>query len=308
MKLEPLSQAELGLAAALMDSEEHAWLQELDWDYSPIRRILDAFLKQRLLPGFLLSGEKRAFGYVYFLVSRGKGVIGTLYTLPPHAQNSADRILTRAIECMKEYTDLRRIEAQIIPLHGLDLRGIFARLGFREYLRHYLELDLKSVDPPEASLPVCIVPWQPDHLLPAAALAHRSYRNGIDAEISEDYRTEANCATYLRSLVDNPGCGIFLPDCSFVALDRGGIPSGFILTSRISQNAAMIPQISVHPAHQATGLGTALMQQALSRLRDAGFQTARLTVTRQNRRAYEWYLRLGFRVRRDFYAFLWQSE
>jgi ribosomal protein S18 acetylase RimI-like enzyme len=308
INLEPLSQADPDLMATLMDEEEQAWLRELDWDYAPVRRILSAFLEPRLLPGFVATSGPRALGYTYFLITRSKGMIGTVYTTPPHAQHTAEQILARAIESLKETGNLRRIEAQIIPLNGLDLNTIFARHGFESFLRHYLELDLTSGARAEPDRPGVIVPWHARYLRPAAAVAYRSYRHGIDAVICEDYGSEANCEAYLRSLVENPGCGVFLPDSSFVGLDSRGAPCGFILTSRLSRVSAMIPQISIHPAHQGRGLGSALIRRALNRLESAGYRAVRLTVTRENRRAYEWYLRLGFTNRCDFGAYVWQLD
>jgi ribosomal protein S18 acetylase RimI-like enzyme len=308
IKLEPLSQAETNLMATLMDEEEQAWLRELDWDYAPIRRILESFLKQRLLPGFVLTNGAKILGYSYFLISHLKGVIGALYASPPQGQQVAEPILSRTIESLKAIRNVRRIETQIIPLNGLDLDPIFAAHGFQSFLRHYLELDLAIREWTEPKHSGAIVPWHSSHLLPAAAVAHRSYRNGIDAIICADYGSEATCAAYLRSLVDNPGCGVFLPGSSFVGLDSRGAPCGFILTSRISNAAAMIPQISIRPAHQGKGLGNALIHRALSSLQSAGYRTVRLTVTEQNRRAFEWYQRLGFKIRRDFGAYLWQGE
>jgi ribosomal protein S18 acetylase RimI-like enzyme len=308
IKLEPLSQAETNLMATLMDEEEQAWLRELDWDYAPIRRILESFLKQRLLPGFVLASDAKILGYSYFLISHLKGVIGALYASPPHGQQAADSILSRTIESLKAIRNVRRIEAQILPLHGLNLDPIFASHGFQYFLRHYLELHLPIREWPEPKPSGAIVSWHSSHLLPAAGVAYRSYRNGVDALICADYGSEANCAAYLRSLVDNPGCGVFLPGSSFVGLDSRGSPCGFILASRISSTAAMIPQISIHPAHQGKGLGSALIQRALSSLQSAGFQMVRLTVTAQNRRAFEWYQRLGFKIRRDFGAYLWKGD
>ncbi len=78
------------------------------------------------------------------------------------------------------------------------------------------------------------------------------------------------------------------------------------MTSRLSRRAAMIPQISIHPEYQGKGLGSALVHLALHRLASAGFRTVRLTVTQENRRAYEWSLRLGFKNRRNFDACVWQ--
>lgn len=67
----------------------------------------------------------------------------------------------------------------------------------------------------------------------------------------------------------------------------------------------MIPQISIAPSHQGIGLGTQLIVRALQSMRQAGFRAVRLTVTHKNRRAYEWYTRLGFNLRRNFGAYLW---
>ena len=308
VKIEPLSQADLSLMAALMDEEQQAWLRELDWDYAPIRRILESFLRQRLLPGFVLTNGASILGYSYFLVSQFKGVIGTLYASPEQAQQAAESILRRTIESLKAIRNVRRIEAQILPLNGLNLDPVFAEHGFRSFPRHYLELDLAARERQEPERSRVIVPWNSGHLLPAAGVACRSYRKGIDALICADYGSEASCAAYLRSVVDNPGCGVFLPESSFVAVDSRGAPCGFILSSRISNTAAMIPQIAIHPAHQGKGSGNTLMRRALSSLQSAGFRTVRLTVTEQNRRAFDWYQRLGFKMRRDFGAYLWQGE
>jgi ribosomal protein S18 acetylase RimI-like enzyme len=308
MNIEPLSLADTELVASLMQEEEQAWLRELDWNYSPVRSILVRFLQQRLLPGFVATNGPKAAGYTYFLISRAKGMIGTVYASGLDAQHAADQILSRAIESLKDTRHLRRIEAQIIPLNGLDLDSIFLRHGFDHYCRHYMELDLATGLQELPDYGGAIVPWHSRYLVDCAALAYRSYRNGIDAVISEDYGSEASCEMYLGSLVDNPGCGIFLPKSSLVGLDSGGNPCGFVLTSQLSSQSAMVPQISIHPAHQGRGLGSALIRQALHQLSDDGYRTVRLTVSHQNRRAFEWYRRLGFRNRRDFGAYVWRTN
>jgi ribosomal protein S18 acetylase RimI-like enzyme len=302
----PLSQADLSLMTDIMKREEQAWFSELDWDYSPIRRILSSFLEARILPGFLATCGPTALGYTYFLISRSKGVIGTIFSDTPQAQEICEKMLSRAIESLKGMQNVGRIEAQIIPLGGVDLNSIFSRHEFKCFLRHYLELDLSAGSWLEPSYAGKIVPWHPQYLLAASSVAFQSYRDGIDAVISDDYRSVATCEGYLRSLVENPGCGIFLPDSSFVGLDSRQCPCGFVLTSGLTEHSAMIPQISIHPLHQGKGLGSALVQLALNRLRSAGYRTVRLTVSHQNPRAYEWYLRLGFKIRRDFGAYVWQ--
>lgn len=308
IELIPLSQADVGQLAGLMHEEEKAWLRELDWDYTPIRRILTSFLQARILPGFLAAVGSGVLGYTYFLISRSKGMIGTVYVHDHGVQQTADLILSRAIDTLKATRPLRRIEAQIIPLGGVDLTPIFARHGFQCYPRQYLELDLHNAALGEPEGSDVLTPWQPEHLSPAAKVAHCSYRKSVDAAICEDYQTEASCGDYLRSLTESPGCGIFLPDCSFTGMDSKGVPCGFVLASRLSSDAAMIPQISILPSHQGRRLGSLLIQQAMRGLRSAGFRYVRLTVSVQNRRAHEWYGRLGFKLRREFGAYVWTDS
>jgi ribosomal protein S18 acetylase RimI-like enzyme len=304
----PLSQTDPQDLKNLMDIEERTWQDEIDWDYAPIRTILSTFIDQRLLPGFVAVSDKKLIAYLYFLVLRSKGMVGTVFATGPAAQQATEKILTRAIEALKDTKTVRRIEAQIIPIAGLQLTPIFLHHGFDHFLRHYLELDLILLPPNLPRLSMSIVPWHPQYLQQCAEVGFRSYRKGIDSVICADYRSVESCESYIRSLVENPGCGIFLPDASFIALDSRGNPCGFIITSQLSKTSGMIPQISIHPAHQGRGLGSALIRCAVDRLRQTGFRTVRLTVSHQNRRAFDWYERLGFRNRRDFGAFVWTRE
>ena len=68
----------------------------------------------------------------------------------------------------------------------------------------------------------------------------------------------------------------------------------------------MIPQIAVHPLHQGRGVGNVLMNLSFEQLKARGFRNVSLTVTKKNRRAFEWYQRLGFKIRKEFGAFVWQ--
>jgi len=133
-----------------------------------------------------------------------------------------------------------------------------------------------------------------------------SYRNQTDSEICEDYRTKAGCESYLRSLVENPGCGIFMPEASFMGIDGQNAPCGFVICCRISNGAGMIPQIAVHPSYQGRNLGNALMIRSFMQLRALGFHSVSLTVTKKNRRAFDWYQRLGFKIRKEFGAYVWE--
>ncbi len=304
----PISQSEKVLLVPLMEEEEKAWMSDLGWDYSPIRKILVAFMDQKLLPGYVALNENEPFGYTYFLVNKSKGIIGSLYVSKnSRSQEAVEKLLTLTIACLKDSENTLRIEAQIMPFHNQNLTATFTQHGFCYYPRYYMELDLNNCLMTEPTrLRDNIVPWEADRLPQLAEITVSSYRNEIDAEICGDYRSSPGCLSYLRSLVDNPGCGIFMPEASFVTLDEQNRPCGFILCCRISSGRGMIPQIAIHPSYQGRGLGNALIYRSFEYFKSQGFETVSLTVTKKNHRAYDWYQRMGFRIRKEFGAYVWE--
>jgi len=306
----PISYVDEALLLPLMEAEQNAWLSDLNWDYSPIRQILSSFIKQKLLPGYVAINGNEAVGYTYFLVNQAKGIIGALYVAKTSRfQETGEQLLSLSIASLKDSPNIKRVEAQIMPFHDLEPTAAFTRHGFSYYTRYYLDRDLLNTRPQEAAAPSAgkIAPWDSAYLERAAEMTLISYRNQTDAEICEDYRSKTGCENYLGSLVENPGCGIFMPETSFLGLDKQGAVCGFVICCRISSKAAMIPQIAVHPSYQGQGLGNAFMSCLFERLKTIGFLTVSLTVTKKNRRAFEWYQRLGFRIRKEFGAYVWQQ-
>lgn len=306
--LVPLDAADPQLVATLLDDELLAWESELGWDYRKVQGILLSFIERGALPGYVAVEGQRPLGYAYFLAHASKGVIGTVYRNGSGVSDEVvDRLLGAAVMVLQENTLIRRIEAQVLPFHGISLSDGFRQRDFDYFPRQFLERDLAQFPPCRShAVEEMIVPWNNTLLEEAARVAWFGYRNQVDSRVCEDYRTEEGCEGYLRSLVETPGCGTFLPAASRVALDSRGAVCGFILVSRISQTGAMIPQISVLPPHQGRGLGGALMERALAALAAEGWRSVGLTVTVENRRALEWYERQGFRLRKEFGAFVWQ--
>jgi ribosomal protein S18 acetylase RimI-like enzyme len=305
----PIKNLDAAQILPLMEEEEKEWLSDLGWDYSPVRNILASFVRQRLLPGYVaVINGKDAVGYTYFLVNQSKGIIGALYvTRMTDAQAVTKELLSNTIACLKDYTNISKIEAQIMPFNNLDLTSTFTQNGFTYYLRYYMDLDLTSYDgKAEISLQDNILPWNSAYIERAGEMTFLSYRDQVDAEICEDYCSQPGCTGYLRSLVENPGCGIFMPETSFMALDENGNICGYVVCCRISRGFGMIPQIAIHPSYQGLGLGDALMHRSLQQLRLMGFHSVSLTVTKKNQRAYDWYQRLGFRIRKAFGGYIWE--
>jgi ribosomal protein S18 acetylase RimI-like enzyme len=305
----PIKNLEAENLLTLMEEEEKEWMSDLGWDYSPIRNILASFVRQKLLPGYaaVING-KDVVGYTYFLVNQAKGIIGALYvTRMNNAQTVTKELLANTIACLKDYSNINRIEAQIIPFNNSDLASTFIQNGFSYYPRYYMDLDLNSyAGKADASIKGTILHWNSAYLERAGEMTFSSYHGQVDAEICEDYCSQAGCTGYLHSLVENPGCGIFMPETSFLALDEQGDPCGYVICCRISNGFAMIPQIAIHPSSQGIGLGNALVHRCFQQLRIMGFDAVSLTVTQKNQRAYDWYRRLGFNIRKAFGGYTWQ--
>ena len=307
----PLTHLDESTLLPIMEEEKRMWLTDLGWDYSDIQQVILSFMREKMLPGYAaFTGGKQAAGYVYFLANKAKGTVGALFTSqttqPDAAQETADGLVELAVACLQDSGDIRRIEAQIFPFHGQDFTRIFSKYGFRRYPRLYLVRDIGAgATETDIDASVKIIPWNSAFIGQTAVLAAAGYLNHPDYLIFEDYHTPSNYENYLRGLISNPGCGVVLPDASFMYLDGHGTLCGYILCSRISDGRAMIPQIVTHPAWQGRGLGAALMNRCLRQLQIMDFHSLSIVVTKDNSRACEWYRRMGFQPRREFGAFIW---
>jgi ribosomal protein S18 acetylase RimI-like enzyme len=308
LKYLPISYSDPSILSSLMEEEEKAWMSDLGWDYSPISRILASFIRQNLLPGYVAVHKNEAVGYTYFLMNRSKGIIGAIYVKPTeHSREITDKLLSLTISGLKDSPRIRRVEAQIMPFNDIDIKEIFTRNGFRYFPRLYLSMNLDTGFRRQiSSSPATMVRWDSSLLPQTADILLKSYLNQTDAVICADYRTASGCESYLRSILENPGCGVFMPEASFMGLDERNEPCGFIIGCRLSEGVGMIPQIAVHPSCQGKKLGNALMHKALEEFRKLGFQKISLTVTPENQKAYDWYSRLGFKARKSFGAFVWE--
>ena len=304
----PISYLDSRFLSPLMQEEEKAWMDDLGWDYAPIRKILVSFMDQKLLPGYVAVHKNAAIGYTYFLMNDTKGIIGSIYVRnTDHSPEITDSLLSLTISGLKDMHRIKRVEAQIMPFNNLNLSDVFRRHGFQCFPRSFLKLDIYSYKVQTRRRFVeKIVPWSFSELPRAAEIVFESYKDQADAVLCADYHTLSGCESYLRSIVDNPGCGVFMPETSFICMNEKSIPVGFVIGCRISEGVGMIPQIAVHPSYQGRKLGNALINLSFKRFKDMGFHSITLTATPANSRAYHWYCSLGFKIGKEFSAFVWE--
>ena len=113
---------------------------------------------------------------------------------------------------------------------------------------------------------------------------------------------------FLNNIVRFPGCGVFDPESSFVALDRKAKNLiGLILCSRVRSDVGHVTKVCVLPEYRSHGIGELLLAATVANLQKRNFSMLSLTVTEANARAVALYRRLNFDTKRVFDAFVWEG-
>ena len=96
-----------------------------------------------------------------------------------------------------------------------------------------------------------------------------------------------------------------IPTADGLVAEVDGTIAGFAIGYVAAGGAAHVVTLDVHPSFRRRSLGKTLLEELLSRIRQAGAQEARLEVSTENAGAIAFYLKLGFRLRRripDYYG------
>jgi GNAT superfamily N-acetyltransferase len=299
----------------LLEQENQLWARLLSWDYSGSADMILRYVDSKILPGYAAIERGRVFGYAFFVYEGSKGVIGDLFVANGNGVRGASvretelRLLTHVIETLGQSPGVSRVEAQLLAHESGSVAQPFLDGGFQRYPRLFMLLDLPESTPAlEPSAEIEIVPWAEHYYQPVAALITACYRGHIDSEVNDQYRTLSGSLRFLNNIVRFPGCGVFDPESSFVAVHKQLRSTvGVILCSRIRHDVGHVTQVCVLPELRGHGAGASLMQAAFRAQRRRGFATLSLTVTEANRSAVTLYEHLGFRTHHVFDAFVWEG-
>jgi ribosomal protein S18 acetylase RimI-like enzyme len=150
--------------------------------------------------------------------------------------------------------------------------------------------------------------WMEGDFQPAASVITTAYRNHVDSEINDQYRSLNGSLRFLNNIVRFPGCGIFDGNASFVAIHKPTRSiAGLLLCSRVREDVGHVTQVCVLPEYRGRHIGESLMGLCTQELRTRNFSALSLTVTEANRKAVELYRKLSFTTRRKFDAFVWEG-
>ena len=304
MRTRPLADLNARDLRPLLQEECAHWARELLWDFADVSSAVASGLERRALTGLVLQDGPRPVSYCYYMLDGGRAIVGSLYAAEAfRGQGLEESLLDQVLAEAQAHPRNDRVECQTLfsTTSAADTR--FVRAGFMSRGRHYLVRSLgHPVEEPEHEAKVR--PFRRDDLTLAAHIVHRSHHGTLDAALNLTYASPAHCRGFVETLVLRAGCGRFDPDASFVVETREG-PTGVLLASHLSRSNGHICQVSVLPDAQSRGLGRLLMASALASFRRQGLQTASLSVTVDNQRAYRLYERLGFKLRKPFAAHAW---
>jgi ribosomal protein S18 acetylase RimI-like enzyme len=130
----------------------------------------------------------------------------------------------------------------------------------------------------------------------------------VDSDVNDQYRTVAGSLRFLNNIVRFPGCGVFDPGSSFVAMHRPTQTRiGVLLCSRVRHDVGHITQVCTLPEYRSSGIGEYLVSCCYDDLAARRFSELSLTVTEENARAYALYLRIGFSHVHTFDGFVWEG-
>jgi ribosomal protein S18 acetylase RimI-like enzyme len=309
----------------LLEAESQEWGRVLAWDYSSSAEMILRYMDARILPGYAAVEDSHVVGYTFFVYEGSKGVIGDLFVQPELGRNPhltrreiEERLLGQVIETLQISPGVHRIEAQLLLHDGGSLDRPFMEEGFRRHPRLFMTLPLHnglkgSAAASNGSLASRFPDmefrnWSEEDFQSGAALITSAYREHVDSEINDQYRSLAGSLRFLNNIIRFPGCCTFDGEASFVARSRlSGALLGLILCSRVKHDVGHVTQVCLAPEQRNRGLGQALIAAAASELRRRHCTTLSLTVTQANVRAVDLYKKLGFSIDRVFDAFVWEG-
>jgi ribosomal protein S18 acetylase RimI-like enzyme len=307
VELSSLSTKELD---GLFQEEIGVWHRRFAWDFRPSADLLRRFIHLHSLIGYALRTGGEVVGYAYCVCEGRKGLIGDFYLREGYADQSNEALLLgTVVEGLIRTAGVRRIESQLMMLQNKAVSFPFTR-HLSRHDRFFMDLRTDSISLQEKSpsFRAKFRQWTERFQEETAHLVVAAYRGHVDSEINDQYRTIPGARHFLTNIIRYPGCGLFSPEASCVAVDDNtGKACGACLASMVSANSGHITQLCVLPAIRGAHVGYELLRRSLLRLKGLGCTSVSLTVTCSNTQAVRLYESVGFRKQSTFPALIWEG-
>ena len=175
----------------------------------------------------------------------------------------------------------------------------------QRFKRYRMEIDLRKVDLPVASLPDGYrwLPWRPILSDRHANVKWRAFRHDLDGRVFRCLSQLEGCRRLVSEIGRQPK---FSPDATWMIAfqPEPSWPADDCATIQgIARNGGIgsIQNVGVVPEHRGNGLGRAIVLKSLEGFWQSGMTYASLEVTAVNDAAVGLYRKLGFRVTRVLY-------
>ncbi len=145
--------------------------------------------------------------------------------------------------------------------------------------------------------------WDEQDLARHAKVKFQTFELEIDAHVFPSLSEYEGCHRLMTQITSRDN---FIPEATWLVEfqpDEAASPIavGTIQVLRDLENRGAIQNIAIIPDHRHQGIGTALVNRALSNLKSLDIPREILEVTAQNNGALRLYKRLGFQITRTVY-------
>lgn len=313
-RIENLRAIQAGSLQTLLEEEKRNWQSRLHWDFSGSAELVTRYVNLHALDGLALVCGAEVAGYCYWVSEEHKALLGDLYVREAwRSAESQGRLLDEALHSLRRSASLpalaiRRVESQLMQLANpeqLEWEEKNRPLAFpRVFMLAPLEQRARwrAVTFGDAAR---FLSWGTVWMESTAELVAAVYHGHVDSLINDQYRSAAGAARFLRNIIHFPGCGVFQPEASLVAIDPNGDLLGCVIATRVAEETGHIAQLCVAPAWQRRGMGYELLRRAMLELARIGCEEVSLTVTESNELALRLYRHMGFHPIHRFKALIW---
>ncbi len=313
-RIEDLRAIQGGSLQPLLEEEKRNWRSRLHWDFTGSAELVTRYVNLHALDGLALMRGAEAAGYCYWVAEEHKALLGDLYVREAwRGPQSQGRLLDEVIRSLRRLASLpavaiRRVESQLMQLANPEQLSWEPKDRPLEFPRVFMLAPLEQRARWRAVTfgdRARFLSWGPVWMESTAELVAAAYQGHVDSQINDQYRSPAGAVRFLRNIIHFPGCGVFQPEASLVALDPDGDLTGCVLATRVAPETGHIAQLCVAPGWQRRGLGYELLRRAMVALAGTGCEEVSLTVTESNEQALRLYRHMGFHTIHRFKAFIW---
>lgn len=295
----------------LLDEETEWWEQVLQWDFRASAELVVKFIDMKALSGCALLVDGVVAGYTYFILEDNKGLLGDVYLMRRYREIELEyRLVERSIDMLVAECKVHRVESQLLLSASPLERPMPYSPMLRSHHRLFMvrECGVTPLRETRAGDNLLFESWREERIEDAAMLLWHGYFGHIDSLINDQYQTFSGSRKFLTNLIQYPGCGRFFQPGSFLVFRQDtGRPCGVILSSLVFDGVGHVTQICVGTESRGFGYGYEIMRRAIAEMENSGCERISLTVTSANASAVRLYEQMGFEVRREFAAHVWEG-